>query len=274
MGRASRRAPPVTRGFCGATAAARVFAWPLPDALDVLRTSLREQLAALRGVPARELPPALLDVRVQRVRLPGGDVFLVRPADWEQLRHEEGGAGRPVPYWATPWPSGAVLAGALAQAPPPRGARVLELGCGLGLPSIVAARASARVLATDGSSDAVAFAAHSLALNELDGEVAEVDWASQGDALAARGPWDLVLAADVLYTQANVEAARRLFPRLVAPGGEVRLADPRRAGGRAFLAAARASFGVRTTQEGNVALHRLRPRAHPWRGREAGRAPS
>jgi predicted nicotinamide N-methyase len=246
----------------------------MPDALGVLRTSLREQLAALRGVPAGALPPALLDVTVKRVRVPGGDVFLVRPADWEQLRHEEGGAGRPVPYWATPWPSGAVLAGALAQAPPPAGARVLELGCGLGLPSIVAARAGARVLATDGCSDAVAFAAHSLALNELDGDVAEVDWTTQGDALAARGPWDLVLAADVLYVRANVEAALRLLPRLVAPGGEVRIADPRRAGARAFLAAARASFSVRTTQDADVALHRLARRPRPRRRGDAGRAPS
>jgi predicted nicotinamide N-methyase len=230
------------------------------DAHTVLRTSLRERLAALRGVPADALPPALLDLHVQRVRLPGGDVFLVRPADWEQLRHEEGGAGRPVPYWATPWPSGAVLAGALAESPPPAGARVLELGCGLGLPSIAAARAGARVLATDGSPDAVAFAAHSLALNELEGEVAEVDWAEQGDALAARGPWDLVLAADVLYLKGNAAIALRLLPRLVAPGGEILIADPRRAAAREFLAAARATFTVRTSGDAEVALHRLAPR--------------
>ena len=142
----------------------------------------------------------------------------------------------------------------------PPGARVLELGCGLGLPSIVAAREGASVLATDGSSDAVVFAAHSLALNELDGEVAEVDWATQGDALVARGPWDVVLAADVLYLKASVEAALALLPRLVAPGGEIRLADPRRAGARDFLAAARASFTVRTRQDGEIALHRLTPR--------------
>jgi hypothetical protein len=78
----------------------------------------------------------------------------------------------------------------------------------------------------------------------------------------------------VLYREANVEAALRLLPRLVASGGEVRLADPRRAGGRAFLAAARASFSVRTTQEGDVALHRLARRARPRRGGEGGRAPS
>src|SRR3954466_10639043 len=195
MPRPSRKAPP----------GMRTADEPMPDALIALRASLTERLAALRGVPVHALPPALLDVTVQRVRVPGGDVFLVRPVDWEQLRHEEGGVGRPVPYWATPWPSGAVLAGALAEDPPAAGARVLELGCGLGLPSIVAARAGAQVLATDGSSDAVAFAAHVLAINEVQGEVACADWSQHGEQLVRRGPFDLVLAADVLYTSANVE---------------------------------------------------------------------
>jgi hypothetical protein len=152
-------------------------------AARVLRTSLREQLAALRGEPAGSLPPALLDVTVQRVALPGGDVFLVRPADWEQLRDEEGGAARPVPYGARQWPSGGVLAAALAAAPP---------------------RTSS--------------------------------------------------------TRANVDVALRLLPRLPARGGEVRLADPRRAGARDVLAAARATFSVRTVEDGDVALHTLRRR--------------
>ena len=230
------------------------------DSLDVLRVSLREQLAGLRGQPPDALPPALLDIRVRRVRVPGGDVFLVQPADWEQLRHEEGGAGRGVPYWATPWPSGAVLAGALAEDPPPPGARVLELGCGLGLPSIVAARAGAEVLATDGSSDAVAFAAHSLALNQTTGDVAHVAWAEHGDELADRGPFDLVLAADVCYTAENADALARLLPRLVAEGGHVRLADPGRNNARRFLSAARAGFEVDSRQTGPVTLYELRPR--------------
>jgi predicted nicotinamide N-methyase len=214
--------------------------------LDVLRASLREQLAALRGEPPETLPAALLDVAVERFAAGGRELFLVRPRDWEELRHEEGGAGRPIPYWARPWPSGLALAARVAADPPPAGARVLELGCGLGAPSIVAARAGARVLATDGSPDAVAFAAHALALNEADAEVAHADWsnAADGDALVARGPWDLVLAADVLYTRANVEAALRLLPRLVAGGGRVMLADPQRAGGRDFLAAARRILDV------------------------------
>jgi predicted nicotinamide N-methyase len=237
----------------------------LADALDLLRISLGERLASLRGVGVEELPPALLDVTVQRfaVGRAAQDVYLVSPRDWEQLRHEEGGAGRAVPYWARPWPSGLALAGSLADDPvtsshPP--ARVLELGCGLGAPSVVAARSGARVLATDGVEDAVAFAAHSLALNEVVADVACVDWAEHGETLVAQGPFDVLLAADVLYTRANVELALTLWPRLLAEDGVLRLADPQRAGTRDFLAAARGTFTVESDRrDDGVALHVLRP---------------
>src|SRR4051794_567312 len=109
---------------------------PSADPLIVLRTSLAERLAALRGVPQDALPPALLDISVRRV----GAAYYVCPSSWEQLRHEEGGAGRPVPYWARPWPSGVGLAGALYDDPPPAGARGVELGRGPPRPRGGAAR--------------------------------------------------------------------------------------------------------------------------------------
>lgn len=213
----------------------------------------------MRGVEPDALPPALLDISVRRI----GDAYFVCPADWEQLRHEEGGAGRPVPYWARPWPSGVGLAGHLKDHPPAEGTRVLELGCGLALPSVVAARAGARVLATDGASDAVVFAAHVMALNEVEGDVAWADWAAHAEQLVARGPFDLVLAADVLYTRANVNVALRLLPRLVAPSGTVLLADPNRAGAQDFLAAARATFTLTSDRGPDISIHTLRlaPRA-------------
>src|SRR3954454_10659100 len=135
------------------------------DSLLALKHSLAEQLAELRGVQLDQLPPALLDISVRRV----GDAYYVCPADWEQLRHEEGGAGRPIPYWARPWPSGVGLAGHLHDHPPRPDTTVLEVGCGLALPSVIAAKARAKVLATDGNTDAVVFAAHVLALNEVEG---------------------------------------------------------------------------------------------------------
>jgi predicted nicotinamide N-methyase len=202
---------------------------------DPLRASLAEQLGRLRGGP---LPDPLLDVVSEQV----ADLTILRPRDWDELRHQEGAAGRGVPYWALLWPSGLALAEELAGRDLD-GVRVLELGCGLGAPSVVAA--------------------HSLALNDLEGDVAQLDW-RDADALAPGGPWDLVIASDVLYLRHNVEALARLLPALVGESGEALIADPRRAGGRDFLAASRGRFRLEThepPEHRKVALHRLRRRA-------------
>jgi predicted nicotinamide N-methyase len=229
------------------------------DPMLPVKRSLAAQCAGLRGVEPGELPPQLLDLVARRLELGGESVLYVRPADWEALREAEALARRPVPWWARTWPSGRALATALATGPSPAGLRVIELGCGLALPSIIAARRGAEVLATDGSTDAVAFAAHALALNGVLGDVAHADWAEHGEVLAAQGPFDLVLAADVLYKSANVEVALALLPALLAADGEVWLADPGRSGARDFLAAARARFSLETEHDGDVALHTLRP---------------
>jgi predicted nicotinamide N-methyase len=223
---------------------------------DPLRTSLAEQLTRLRGDAA--LPVSILDLVREQV---AGQTIL-RPRDWDELRHEEGGAGRGVPYWATLWPSGRALAEKLADGPDLEGMRVLELGCGLGAPSVVAAARGAGVTATDAAPEAVVFTAHNLALNDLEGEVAQLDW-RDANALEAGAPWDLVIAADILYLRHNVEALARVLPELVGRTGVALIADPRRAGGRDFLAASRGRFRLEThepPEHGRVALHRLRPR--------------
>jgi hypothetical protein len=73
-----------------------------------------------------------------------------------------------------------------------------------------------------------------------------------------RGPFDLVLASDVLYKQANVELTLHLLPRL---GDEILLADPGRAGGKDFLAAARDVWDTTIVlDDGDVTIARLRAR--------------
>jgi predicted nicotinamide N-methyase len=174
------------------------------------------------------------------------------------LREAEADAGRETPYWAILWPSGEALARAVAQDPPPAGARVLELGCGLALPSLAAARAGADVLATDGSTDAIAFAAHTLALDGQVGEVAAIDW-REPRWLLEQGPWDLVLASDVLYLKANVALLEDLLPKLLAPGGEAWISDPGRAGAAELLERITDRWEVSSTEAGhdNVTVHRL-----------------
>ena len=177
----------------------------------------------------------------------GGELAVLRPRDSESLLDEHAfESDEFLPYWAELWPSGVALAREVA----PRalhGARVVELGCGLGLPSMAAARAGGRVLATDWATPALDLLRANAARNGVSVETERVDWTAP-DALVARGPFDLVLAADVLYEQRNLEPLLALLPRL---GDAVWLADPGRPPLEAFLDGARAD-GWAVEQRGTV----------------------
>jgi predicted nicotinamide N-methyase len=199
------------------------------------------------------------DLVEEVVPLRGRDLRLLRPRDSEALldehafEHEEF-----LPYWAELWPSALALARTVAGRAL-RGARTLELGCGLGLPSIAAALAGGRVLATDWSPEAVAMAAENAERNGVEIETLVCSW-SEPDPLLARAPWDLVLASDVLYEARNAHALLELLPRL---GDDVGLADPGRPPAGPFLEAARRDWTITSRpapELKNGAVHRLRRR--------------
>jgi predicted nicotinamide N-methyase len=196
------------------------------------------------------------DLVEESVGLRGAALQVLRPRDTEALlddhafEHEEY-----LPYWAELWPSGVALARRVA-ARSLRGARVLELGCGLGLPSLAAALAGGRVLATDWSPDAIELLEDNAERNGAALETALVDWASPA-AIVERAPWDLVLAADVLYERRNVAPLLDLLPRLVDERGEVWLADPGRAPAAAFLEGLAEGWTRRDEADGRVTVHRL-----------------
>src|SRR3954469_12914281 len=93
---------------------------------------------------------------VQEVALPGGDLRILQPDDAADLPDDGPIEWAPlVPYWSVLWRSGVALARELADAPDLEGKRVVELGCGLAVPSLLAARRGAHVLATDEDPDAL-----------------------------------------------------------------------------------------------------------------------
>src|SRR5947209_7220355 len=123
--------------------------------------------------------------------LPGGrELAIMRPRDAEALLDEHAFEDDEyLPYWAELWPSGVALAREIAPRAL-RGARVVELGCGLGLPSLAAAGAGGRVLATDWAPAALDLLRDNAARNGVEVEVARVDWREPA-ALLERAPFDL-----------------------------------------------------------------------------------
>ena len=205
------------------------------------------------------------DLVEELVPLAGSELSIVRPRDYNALLTEEAFEREALmPYWAEVWASGVALADELSRRAL-RGARTLELGCGLALASIAAARAGARATATDWSREALGMAAENAARNGVEVETAVCDWAHPA-AMLRRAPWELVIASDVLYEKRNVEQLLDLLPQLVDERGEVLIADPERSNAELFLREAPREWHVRSTRsnrEPRVLLHRLRRRGDP-----------
>jgi predicted nicotinamide N-methyase len=188
-------------------------------------------------IPAGLPGGAAADVVEETFAFGGREVRLLRPRDGDALLDEvlaeDDPADERLPFWAELWPSGSALAAAVADRPLAE-ARVLELGCGLGLVSVVAAAAGATVLAADQSPEAIAFTTANAARNGVAVRTVRCAF-ERPEPLLAEAPWDLVVAADVLYEPRTVPVLVDLLPRLVGTGGEVLLADPGRPREPAFL---------------------------------------
>ncbi len=207
-----------------------------------------------------------MDLVEEIVPLRDRELAVLRPRDSESLLDEEAFEREDrMPYWAELWPSGVALARAVWTRSL-RGRRIVELGCGgLALPSIAAALGGARVLATDWSEEALELAARNAERNGTAIETAVCAWERPED-LVARGRWELVLAADVLYERRNVALLLDLLPRLAE---ETWLADPNRPPLPDFLAGA-TERGLAVTSSGareppGVGLHRVRVPLDPAR---------
>ncbi len=169
---------------------------------------------------------------LRRIELPGGAIDVWRPPDMEALIDlTEFDRDERIPYWADVWESAIVLAEDLAVVDG-RGLSLLELGCGLGLPSLIAARQGFRVVASDYELPALEGVAFNAAKNRLPPPQARVvDWR---DPPADLGRFDRVLAADVLYERHHPAALAAVIDRAISDGGFALVADPGRAAAAHF----------------------------------------
>lgn len=150
-----------------------------------------------------------------------------------QGEEQEGEIDDRIPYWAELWPSALGMAQFLIKQQlvvPDQ--KILELGCGLGLPGIVAGRLGAQVTLSDYLQPALDFAGNNWALNnEHKANLTVLDWRAPEPHLAA----DLLLASDITYEVKHFPFLPNAFHTLCKPGGKIVLSDPRRQVAQAFF---------------------------------------
>ena len=141
------------------------------------------------------------------------------------------------PYWAHLWIGARALARVLAESDDLTGRRVLDLGCGLGLPGLVAAARGASVVFADHAPPALEFVRASAARNGFCGtRCVTMDFTR--DALDEA--FDLILGAEVVYDPGSYAALCHFLDRHLAAGGTIRLTDAFRSDAERFFAALRA----------------------------------
>jgi predicted nicotinamide N-methyase len=135
------------------------------------------------------------------------------------------------PYFGVIWPAARGLSEYLSQLPTSSllGTQVLELGCGLALPSMVTAKRGAQTLATDFHPEVPKFLEKNILNNQLTHlKYQWVNWEKDAPQL---GPFDWVIGSDILYERRYPEPLARTIAKQVKPNGKIILADP----GRPYL---------------------------------------
>lgn len=140
-----------------------------------------------------------------------------------------------IPYWADLWPSAIALGEHLILSKMiSENTTVHEMGCGLGLPGIVAGKLGGEVIFSDYLREALDFAMRNWKLNCSNAaSFNEMDWRNPDPHLKA----DLLLASDVAYERRSFEFLPHAFRTLTNPGGKIIVSEPNRLYAQEFFEA-------------------------------------
>lgn len=129
------------------------------------------------------------------------------------------------------WPAGRLLAQAMLHIDI-QGKRILEIGCGIGLASLVLQRRGANVVASDVHPLAEPFLAYNAALNQLPAvHYRQMHW---DRPLPTLGGFDMIVASDVLYERDHASLLASVVERHALPSAEVVVTDPGRGNSASF----------------------------------------
>ncbi|MFT4816347.1 MAG: putative nicotinamide N-methyase [Pseudohongiellaceae bacterium] len=149
------------------------------------------------------------------------------------------------PIFGVVWPSSKVLAHYISDYDT-GSKRILEIGCGMALSSLLLNKRHADITATDYHPESKVFLARNAILNE-DQPIPfkQVDWADTEDDL---GLFDLIIGSDLLYEEQHIALLANFIETHSNQTCEVVIVDPGR-GRKNKLSARMIEFGYSSSEE-------------------------
>jgi predicted nicotinamide N-methyase len=170
-------------------------------------------------------------IRYQTVELNSADIHLCTLRDKQQFNDPENiakdlGINSAVwPLFGVIWPSSLVLAHFIGDYET-KDKRILEIGCGIALTSLMLNKQHADITATDYHPEVGYFLERNTKLNHDDIiEFERTDWAKATDNL---GRFDLIIGSDLLYEDQHIKQIANFIENHSKPCCEVILVDPGR----------------------------------------------
>jgi predicted nicotinamide N-methyase len=170
-------------------------------------------------------------LRYQTIEFGTHDIHLRTLRDVQQYADDAGLAealGISSANWAlfgVVWASGRILAQLMCDQAID-GKRVLEVGCGVGLASLVLNSRRADITATDYHPEAEAFLTENVRINQ--GRSVPFVRAGWADEDCGLGTFDLVIGSDLLYERGHPALLATFIERHARPSCEVIMVDPGR----------------------------------------------
>jgi len=145
--------------------------------------------------------------------------------DPQQLAEQCGISSATWPLFGVLWPSGLMLAEIMSTREI-RGLDILELGCGIGLASMIANRRGGRTTASDYHPLAEEFMAANTKLNDMQvTRFKQCDWSKP---ITGMGQFDLIIGSDLLYEPDHPQLLSRFIDVHAKHGANVIIVDPGR----------------------------------------------
>jgi predicted nicotinamide N-methyase len=150
------------------------------------------------------------------------------------------------PLWAKIWKASWILAGHLADMPVDASKRILEIGGGVGLVSIVAAAFGHQITMTEYNPDALNFARANACRNHCpEFPIFKLDWHHS----ELTDQFDMIVASEVTYKEEDFTPLTQLFRSNLKPGGEIILAVEIRKSGKDLFKFFQSAFDIKVIKK-------------------------